>query len=68
MKTGKELQLARIALDVRPGELAERMGVPPSSISRWEGSRRVTDKAAKRYLEALTTFGTIPTAQDEPAA
>lgn len=48
-------------MDVNSGELAARLGVPASQISRWENARRVTDKAAIRYLEALATFGTIPT-------
>lgn len=60
MTTGKDLKLRRIALDVQTGELAERIGVPPSTISRWESGRRVTDKAAVRYLTGLATFGTIP--------
>jgi transcriptional regulator with XRE-family HTH domain len=61
MTTGKQLQLRRIALDVTASDLAAVIGVPPSSVSRWENARRVTDKAAARYLEALATFGTIPT-------
>lgn len=67
---GKELELRRRAMDVTAGALAERIDVPASTISRWESSRRVTDKAAKRYLEGLATFGTIPTitlGSDNPA-
>lgn len=63
MTTGKELQLKRIALDVTATALAARIGVPPSAVSRWETSRRVTEKAANRYLEGLATFGTIPTVE-----
>jgi len=61
MTTGKHLKLKRIAMDVPQGALAERIGVPVPSVSRWEGARLVTDKAAARYLAALATFGTIPT-------
>ncbi|MES2210946.1 MAG: helix-turn-helix transcriptional regulator [Chloroflexota bacterium] len=61
MNTGKDLTLKRIAMDVPAGALAERIGVSGSTLSRWENSRRVTTKAADRYLAALATFGTIPT-------
>lgn len=61
MTTGKELELKRRALDVSQGALADAIGVPQSSVSRWERARVVTDKAAARYLRGLATFGTIPT-------
>lgn len=61
MTTGKELQMKRIALDVSANDLAAQIGVVPSNVSRWENARRVSDKAAVRYLTALATFGTIPT-------
>lgn len=48
-------------MNVSLGELAARLGVPASSVSRWETSLRVPSKAEVRYLEALATFGTIPT-------
>lgn len=56
--TGQELRLLRTAADVRQVELAGRLGVLSSTISRWEGSRRVTRKAAERYVAALATFAT----------
>lgn len=56
--TGKELALMRVAADVRQGELAARIGVLSSTVSRWETSRRVTAKAAQRYVTALATFAT----------
>lgn len=59
--TGKLLELTRRAMDLSTKEVAERMEVPVSRISHLENSRRVTDKAATRYLAALATFGTIPT-------
>ncbi len=61
--TGQELRLMRTAADVRQNELAARMGILSSTISRWETSRRVTRKAAQRYVTALATFATSQTAQ-----
>lgn len=61
MTTGKNLKLKRIAMDVSQTALAEQIGVPTSSVNRWESSRVVKDKAAERYLAGLATFGTIPT-------
>lgn len=63
--TGKELQLKRIAMDVDTKDVARAMGVLVSRISHIEGSRKVTDKAAARYLAALATFGTVPTVSVE---
>ncbi len=48
-------------MNVTLGDLASRIGVPASSVSRWETAIRVPAKAEGRYLEALATFGTIPT-------
>lgn len=48
-------------MDVPVSALADAVEVTSASISRWENSRRVTDKAAARYLRGLATFGTIPT-------
>ena len=61
MATGTELRLKRTAMNVTIGDLAARMRVPASSISRWESAVRVTAKAEERYLTGLATFGTIPT-------
>lgn len=66
MKTGKELQLTRIAMDVRQDALAERMGVQASTLSRWENARTVRDDQARAYLKGLATFGTIPTVDVKP--
>jgi DNA-binding transcriptional regulator YiaG len=69
MQTGRDLKLRRVAMDVSQSALAEKIGVPVSSVSRWEGARYVTTKAAERYLAALATFGTIPTVDvDRPEA
>jgi DNA-binding transcriptional regulator YiaG len=48
-------------MNVSVGDLATRIDVPASSVSRWETALRVPAKAEKRYLAALATFGTIPT-------
>lgn len=61
MSTGTDLRLKRTAMNVQLGDLAARIGVPASSVSRWETSVRVPSKAEARYLEGLATFGTIPT-------
>ena len=62
--TGKELQLRRVAMDVKLTDLAARIGVPHSSVSRWEHARNVTDRAAGRYLAALATFATNATPEE----
>ncbi len=56
--TGYQLRVLRTVADVRTGDLAVRMGVLASSVSRLENSRRVTRKAAQRYVTALATFAT----------
>jgi transcriptional regulator with XRE-family HTH domain len=61
MSTGTDLRLKRTAMNVTVSDLADRIGVPASSVSRWETSLRVPVKAEARYLTALATFGTIPT-------
>lgn len=60
--SGKQLQLTRIAMDLSATQVACAAGVPVSTISRWENSRRpVTSAAQAKYIAALATFGTIPT-------
>lgn len=59
--TGPELELKRVAMGVDQGPLARAAGVTQQTISRWENAARVREDKAKRYLEALATFGTIPT-------
>lgn len=66
--TGKELELRRVAADVRVSDLAAAMGIQPSGVSSLENRRRITEKAARRYVAALATFATPQTAQDEPGA
>jgi len=61
--TGKELELERVALDVKVGELARAMGYRhPSSISQIEAQRVVTPGTAQRYREALATFAAVTNA------
>jgi plasmid maintenance system antidote protein VapI len=62
--SGKELQLERVRLDVRVGELAEAMGYTHGSgVTQIESQRRVTPRMAARYREALATFATVATGE-----
>ena len=56
--TGQELRLLRIAADVRQIDLAAVMGIQSSGVSALENRRKVTAKAAERYVTALTTIAT----------
>jgi predicted transcriptional regulator len=56
--TGQELKLLRIAADVQAQDLAAAMGIKPSGVSAYEARRKVTPKAAQRYVAALATFAT----------
>lgn len=56
--TGHDLRVMRVTADVRVKELADAMGVPASSVSRLENSRRVTDRMREKYVAALATFPT----------
>ncbi len=66
--TGLDLKLRRVAADVKLKDLALAMGVTDARISRIENSRVVTDEARNRYLEALTTLGTVGAPQDAVGA
>lgn len=67
--TGKELRLTRMAMDVDAQELAAKMGYASrSSISHIETRGKVREATAKRYLDALATFGTVPTVTVSEAA
>jgi transcriptional regulator with XRE-family HTH domain len=66
--SGTELKLTRLAMEVQAVELAERMGKSRSSLSHIESRGRVKEATAKAYLEALATFGTVPTVTIERAA
>lgn len=66
-RTGAELRLLRTAADVRQVDLAAVMGIQSSGVSAIESRRKVTEKAARRYVTALATFATsteAPQAQD----
>ena len=67
--TGTELRLTRIAMGVETSALQRAMGYKsPGSISHIETRGKVREGTAKRYLEALATFGTVPTVTIERAA
>lgn len=51
--TGEELEALRQAAGLRQADVARRMGVARSRVSLLEGSRRVTEAAARRYLAAV---------------
>jgi uncharacterized protein YjbK len=67
--TGTDLRLTRIAMGVETADLQKAMGYKsPASISHIETRGKVRQDTAKRYLEALATFGTVPTVTVERAA
>jgi transcriptional regulator with XRE-family HTH domain len=57
--TGLSLKLQRVARDVKAQDLAARMNVSNSTVSRIESSRVVSDERAAAYLAALATFRTV---------
>lgn len=65
--TGLSLKLQRVAADVSSNDLAGAMGVTVSRLSHIEGSRKVTTKAAARYVAALATLTTKPTDAEQVA-
>jgi len=56
--TGHELRLRRIAADVLQKDLAAVMGIKSTGVSAIESRRKVTEKAARRYVAALATIAT----------
>ena len=56
--TGQELRLLRTAADVRQVDLAAVMGIKSTGVSAIESRRKVTEKAARRYVAALATIAT----------
>lgn len=65
MTSGKDLKLRRVEADVKTKDLAAAMGVPSSSVSRWENTRILREEVVEKYLAALATFAT---SQDTPSA
>lgn len=61
MTTGPDLRLRRTAMHVSQTELALRIGVSVSWVTRRESLAVVKDKDASRYLTGLATFGNVPT-------
>jgi predicted transcriptional regulator len=60
-ETGLSLKVRRVAADVSSTDLADAMGVTVSRLSHIEGSRKVTAKAADKYIAALQTLTTKST-------
>ncbi len=58
--TGEDLEAIRRASRVHQSEVARRMGVVRSRVSMLEGSRRVTDSAARRFLDAVAAAAAEP--------
>lgn len=56
--TGRELRLAREALDVTQTALAKSAARRPEWVTRLEASRDVTSDQARRYIEALSRCAT----------
>lgn len=59
---GIDLRLRRVALRITVTDLANAMGVSPSRVSHIETRDRVTPEAEAKYLAALSTLTTVPTA------
>jgi hypothetical protein len=59
--TGMALELRRVAARVKVKDVARAMGITPSRVSRIEDQPTVTDRLARRYLEALAECGTSGT-------
>lgn len=47
---GKELKKLRIDLDIEQKELAERMGLTSSTLSRWESGRQEIPESHEKLL------------------
>jgi DNA-binding XRE family transcriptional regulator len=61
--TGKELKLARVAVDVTATALAARMGINRATLWIIEKSAVVPPERAEQYREALATFENVATPQ-----
>ena len=58
---GMDLELRRVAARVKVKDIADAMGITASRVSRIEDQPTVTDKLARRYLDALAACGTSGT-------
>lgn len=65
--TGLDLKLRRTARRVRVVDLARVMGVKHSRVSQIEGTAKVTQRAAARYLAALATFPDVDSHEERAA-
>ena len=59
--TGTDLKLRRVAALVQAKDVAARMGISDSRLSRIEKPAPVTDRMARRYLDALAQCRTSGT-------
>ena len=60
---GMDLELRRVAAKVKVKDIASAMGISPSRVSRIEDQPSVTDRLARRYLDALATCRTSGTSR-----
>jgi transcriptional regulator with XRE-family HTH domain len=51
--TGEDLEALRLAAGLRQADVARRIGIARSRVSLLEGSRHVTDAAARRVVGAI---------------
>ena len=58
---GMDLELRRVAARIKVKDVAAQMGISPSRLSRIEDQPTVTDRLARRYLDALAACGTSGT-------
>jgi DNA-binding XRE family transcriptional regulator len=61
--TGKELKLARVAIDVKATDLADRMGINRATLWIIEKSAVVPPERVEQYREALATFENVATVE-----
>ena len=54
--TGEDLEELRQAAGLRQADVARRIGVARSRVSALEASRRVTDDAARKVVDAIAAL------------
>lgn len=62
--TGEEFRTARIALELRQLDIANRLGVAKDTVSRWERHLPVP-LYASAYIEAITALAALRKATEE---
>lgn len=53
--TGKELQAARVLLGMTQPQLAERVGVRPNSVYRWEAGIHKIPRSVEIVVQQMIT-------------